>query len=312
MDMFYNRTNDKLSSHPLPEDLEDMISLWQTTFQDSDEFVYLFFNRVYKPENTLVIKKDNKIISALQMIPYDVKTEGGVIPSVYICGVCTLTMERGKGFMSILMSDAFDLMRQRGYGIATLIPAHPWLFDIYRKYGFIHPVNYCNEYFHNNLPDETEDVFKNNKSFLLQITEKQFSDYTFIPYTNVFFHYFDKKQHERQCSVLHNPYDIENIILDLKNESGNAWIALQNDIPVGMIFVKPDSGKIITIKEVLFNNIQSKEALIRYSLNLYNAQIAKVRTPVVTNCKTYSYGLACIIDKQIADISNLYMTLMLD
>ena len=292
--MFYNRSNNKLSSHPLPEDREEMVSLWQTTFQDSDEFAYLFFNRVYKPKNTLVIKKDDKIISSLQMIPYEIKTAGGIIPTAYICGICTLTMERGKGFMSILMNDAFDLMRQRGYGIATLIPAHPWLFDIYRKYGFIHPINYCSELFYNNPSDKPED------------------DYTFIPYTNDYFHYFDKKQSERQCSVLHNPYDIENIILDLKNESGNAWIALQNDIPAGITFVKPDSEKIISIKEILYDNIQAKEALIRYSLYLYNVKTAKIRIPTTIDCKSYSYGLYCFIDKQIADISNLYMSLMLD
>ena len=312
MDMFYNRKNDKFSIHPLPEDREEMISLWQTTFQDSDEFANLFFDRVYKPVNTLVIKKDDKIISALQIIPYEVKTAAGIIPAAYICGVCTLTLERGKGLMSILMNEAIDVMLQRGYGIATLIPAHPWLFDIYKKYGFIHPINYCIELFYNNLPDISDEVYNNSKYHKLQISEKLFSEYNFIPYKNEYFHYFDKKQRERQCTVLHNAYDIENIIRDLKNESGNAWIALQNDISVGIIFTKPDSEKIISINEIFYNDLPTKEALIRFSLYLYNAQTAKVRIPTTIRCKSHSYGLARIIDKKIADISNLYMTLMLD
>ena len=281
------------SSHPLPEDREVMISLWQTTFQDSDEFVDLFFNRVYKPENTLVIRKENRIVSALQMIPYEIKTVDGVISAVYICGVCTLALERGKGFMNILMNEAFVVMQQRGYSIATIIPANPWLFDIYRKYGFIYPVNYNNEVFYNN-------------NYPTSPTSQ------FIPFTNEYFHYFDKKQRERQCAVLHSSYDIENIIRDLKNESGNAWIALQNDIPAGIAFVKPESEQLITIKEILYNNIQVKEELISFSLNLYNAQTAKIRIPATTGCKTHNYGLACIIDKKITDLSNLYMTMMLD
>ena len=291
--MFHNSSSNRLSSHPIPEDKEEMISLWQTTFHDSDEFADLFFNRVYKPENALVIKKDNKIISALQMIPYEIKTTEGIIPSAYICGVCTLTSERGKGFMNILMNEAFSVMQQRGYGIATLIPAHPWLFDIYKKLGYTNPINYSNEIFYNN--DKT-----------------QFSEYNLIPYTNEYFHYFDKKQREHQCAVLHNAYDIENIIRDLKYDNGNAWIALHNDIPAGIALVKPDSEKIITIKEILYNNTQAKEALISYSLNLHNAQTAKVRIPPTTNCNIYNYGLACIINKKITDISNIYMALMLD
>ena len=291
--MFYNSSNNRLSSHPLPGDKEAMISLWQTTFLDSDEFVHLFFNRVYKPENTLVIKKDDNIISALQMIPYEVKTAGGIISAAYICGVCTLTVERGKGLMSVLMNEAFDVMRQRGYDIATLIPAHPWLFDIYKKFGYIHPINYSYELFYNN--DKT-----------------LFSDYNFIPYTNKYFQYFDKKQRERQCAVLHNDYDIENIICDLKYDNGNAWIALHNNIPAGIAFVKPDSGKNITIKEVLYNNTQTKEALISHLLNLYNAKTAKVHIPATTNRKIYNYGLTCIINKEITGISGLHMALMLD
>ena len=47
-----------------------LIDLWRTSFDDSEEFIKLFFDRVYKKENALFIKKDGKIVSALQMLPY--------------------------------------------------------------------------------------------------------------------------------------------------------------------------------------------------------------------------------------------------
>ena len=281
-------------SNPLPGDTAEMISLWQTTFQDSDEFVNLFFRRVYRPENTLVIKNEGKIVSALQMVPYEIKIADSIIPSAYICGVCTLTLERGKGFMKTLMNEAMDNMRQKGYDVTTLIPAHPWLFDIYRDFGYIHPTNYC-------LESYTREVNFNS------------SDYTFIPYSGKYFPYFDKKQRERQCTVIHNEYDVENIILDLINDNGNAWIALYGDTPVGIAFVSLTSEKDISIKEILYDNTQVKEALIHHILSTYNANTIKIRIPShESNKKTYPYGLACILDKRITDIKDLYMTLMLD
>ena len=303
-----NNSHNRLSSHPLSEDKEEMISLWQITFQDSDEFADLFFSRVYRPENTLVIKNEGKIVSALQMIPYEIKIADSIIPSAYICGVCTLTLERGKGYMKTLMNEAIDDMCQKGYGISTLIPAHPWLFDVYKNFGYIHPINYCLEYY-------TREV--NFKS----------SDYTFIPYSGKYFPYFDKKQRERQCTVLHNEYDVENIISDLINDNGNAWIALYEDTPVGIAFVNPISENDVVIKEMLYENTQTKEALINYILGIFNAQTAKIRihsqglfnTRVKSNTttlasdikKTHRYGLACILDNRIA-VKDLHMTLMLD
>ena len=337
-----NKTNSRLSSNPLPEDKEEMISLWQTTFQDSDEFADLFFNRVYKPENTLVIKSGGKIVSALQIIPYEIKTTTDIIPSAYVCGVCTLTLERGKGLMSILMNEAIDEMRQKGYGITTLIPAHPWLFDIYKKFGYIHQINYCIESYScgvcsnkthlsqtATIEINSDKILHGAKANSPEKPHNYFSDYKITPYTREYFHYFDKKQRERRCAVLHNIYNVENIIRDLSHDGGNAWIALHENAPVGIAFVNPKSEKDIAIKEILYDNTQAKEALIYHILNTYNGQTAKVYTPpsdtlatevnnisnTLSSCistKTYPYGLACILDKQITDIQGLHMTLMLD
>ena len=332
-----NNLNNRISSHPLPEDREEMICLWQTTFQDSDEFVNLFFNRVFKSENTLVIKNGSKIVSALQMIPYEIKIGGDIIPSAYVCGVCTLTSERGKGYMRTLMNEAADDMRQKGYGISTIIPAYPWLFDVYKKFGYIHPINYCLEYYsrennheHTEKTDTDYTYTKHHhKDFRETIPHrlKDFSDYTIIPYSGKYFSFFDKKQRRRQSTVLHDKYDLENIICDLIHDYGNAWISLYKDKPVGIAFVSPLSEDHIIIKEILYDNTQVKEALIYHILNTYNTKIARVIVPDSNfsvdyknqntqsspiNRKTYQYGLACVLDKQITNIDDLFMSLMLD
>ena len=317
-------------SHPLQGDTAEMISLWQTTFQDSDKFTTLFFSRIYKPENTLVIKNDGRIVSALQMIPYKIKTTDGIIPSAYVCGVCTLTSERGKGLMKALMLEAMDNMLQKGYGITTLIPAHPWLFDFYKNLGYIHNINYRLESYSCEVnPDMQYKTIKSNIQAVEQ-SHDYFSDIKIAHFTRKYFTYFNKKQHERRCAVLHNDNDINNIISDLINDDGNAWIALRNDTPVGIAFTCPISEKNVIIKEMLYDSILIKEALIHHILNIYKAKKVIIRIPpqessttemynisnahlsVDLNKKIYPYGLANILDKRITDINGLHMTLMLD
>ncbi|MDR2774058.1 MAG: GNAT family N-acetyltransferase [Tannerella sp.] len=299
--------NNRKSSHPSAGDQQEIVMLWQDIFQDSDNFTDLFFSRVYKPENTLVIKKDHRIISSLQMVPYEIKTIFGIIPAAYICGVCTLPSERGKGAMKTLMAEAMEDMHQRGYSISTLIPATPRLFDFYRRFGYTYPIDH-----------EVDTIHYSGKQPLNAVSETTaLADFTFAGCTtDKHFPYFDRKQRERRCAVLHNACDLETIVRDLAYDGGNAWVALKKNNPAGIAFAKPESKDKIIIKEIFYDNTLIKEALIRYILNLYNARTAEMRLPSNTEkdktLEKQPYGLACILDEQITDISGLYMTLMLE
>ena len=115
---------------------QQIIDLWRLSFNDTEEFIRLYFDRVYKEENTLVIEKDGQVVSALQMLPYTMTYYGTEISVAYISGACTLPSMRGKGLMKQLMQKAFDEMKYRSVAVAALIPADPWLFDYYRELGY--------------------------------------------------------------------------------------------------------------------------------------------------------------------------------
>ena len=49
---------------------QQIVNLWRTCFGDSEAFISLYFDRVYKDENAMTIEKDGKIVSALQIVPH--------------------------------------------------------------------------------------------------------------------------------------------------------------------------------------------------------------------------------------------------
>ena len=73
-----------------------LIDLWRTSFNDSEEFIKLFFDRVYKKENALFIEKNGKIVSALQMLPYVMTYYGKEISVNYIYGARSEERRVGK------------------------------------------------------------------------------------------------------------------------------------------------------------------------------------------------------------------------
>lgn len=276
---------------------EQVSTLWQTVFHDTDEFVNLYFNRVYKSENTLVIEKEGRLVSMLQMIPYEMKVDETTLSCAYICGVCTHPSEQGKGYMKALMKQAMDTMRERGFAVTTLIPAEPWLFDFYKRFGYAIPVNV-------GVEEYTETDFTN-------ATGK----YTIVPCSaERCFSYFDSRQRERKCAILHDGFDFETVCLDCIADGGNVWVAFDKELPVGMAFEVPSSDRRVFVKEILYDNMLVKRALIRHIITYRHATTAHVRVPFSTGQKPQTYGLACVLQDTVMPVGleNLYMTLMLD
>ena len=94
---------------------QQIVNLWRTCFGDSEAFISLYFDRVYKDENAMTIEKDGKIVSALQIVPYTMTYLGTEISVGYISGACTTPEERGQGLMRQLLQETFD------YSVETYI-----------------------------------------------------------------------------------------------------------------------------------------------------------------------------------------------
>lgn len=267
---------------------QQIINLWRICFGDSEAFISLYFDRVYKDENTMTIEQDGKIVSALQMLPYTMTYLGTEIQVAYISGACTIPEYRGKGLMRQLLKEAFEEMKKRNIALTALIPADPWLFDYYREQGYTETFDYSIEtYFRPNIPVQLPN--------LLVIQPE-------VPSTEALYAYFDRKLRERPACVLHTYEDFITILRDLEQSNGKMYTALDSDENiVGMAFTRSIEenpspyGKKLFIKELLYDSEEIKELLLQETTLQNNVLQAMVKTPP-SPPGTLPFGMARIID----------------
>ena len=107
--------------------------LWNYCFYDADPYLSWYYDNVFKPENTVAAMEDDKVLSALQLLDFDVAIRGKVYPCTYIAGVSTVPEFRGKGLASMVMNHAEEIAKSRGKKFALLTPS---IDNFYEKFGY--------------------------------------------------------------------------------------------------------------------------------------------------------------------------------
>ena len=240
-----------------------LIDLWRTSFNDSEEFIKLFFDRVYKKENALFIEKNGKIVSALQMLPYVMTYYGKEISVNYIYGSCTLPSERGQGLMRQLIQKAFEVMESRKVALTVIIPADPWLFDYYRDLGYTEAFDY------------SEETYIRPSEIALE------QGVLVVP---------------PEVPSMESLYNFVTILRELQMSGGQMLTALNiQEEPIGMIFFYP-VGDYIYVKELMYDNDNIKTLLLQEATTQSKVEKAVCRTPF-TGPRTFPLGMARVLDR---------------
>lgn len=115
------------------EEKSQIYAMWKEMFAHDDSgSIDFYFKNIYRSENTLVLKLDNKIVSSLQCLKHDLRIHGRTISVSYIGGVVTLPQYRKQGNMHTLMN---NILNEVGHqDLITLIQAYNP--DIYKGFGF--------------------------------------------------------------------------------------------------------------------------------------------------------------------------------
>jgi len=262
---------------------QKLIELWRLCFDDTEDFIQLFFNRIYKEENALVIEVDGEIVSALHMIPYTMSFCNSELTVSYIAGACTHPDYREKGYMGELLEEAFHVMRQRDFDLTALIPANPSLFEYYRRHGYTEIFDYTL------IEEEFPEILVPNEDIELHIIDEESIETAYS--------YFDHKLKERACCILHTKEDFITSIIEFRQDEGEVVLAInKRGIPVGIAFLYPSIDHVY-IKEFIYDNedvckIILQEVMLRHRMK----KVQYLTPPQLPD--THRLGMGMILNRE--------------
>lgn len=223
--------------------------LWDCCFDDSSEFTDLYFTSRYSEDRNIAIFQDEKVVSALQLLPYPMTFYKNKLDSGYISGAATFPEYRSQGIMKQLLLKTFQQMQQQGTPLSTLIPAESWLFNYYEKSGYA-TVFYARTY----LLKKTDFNFHPTREFTVQIDSE---------YNRDVHNYIHEKLSEKKVAVLHTEEDFKVILADLALVKGElVSVIKENNITATAVVWK--KGRTTYINELLADSEEAKCEILHY------------------------------------------------
>jgi predicted acetyltransferase len=223
---------------------EKIKALWELCFDDTKEFVDMYFRLRYTSGNTLCVESGDEVLSTLQALPYPMTYCGKLLRTTYIYAACTHPDYRGRGVMRHLLEQAFANMARTGVTFSTLIPATPELVDYYASMGYAQVFTYSERRM--KLPD-----FLPSKG----IQVKPLTNYSEEAYR-----YFDRKMRERPCCVQHLPESFRTVLGDLAVSDGIMLVARRGSSIVGILAAYREDGE-VKVSEVVSDDKDAEYTL---------------------------------------------------
>lgn len=223
-----------------------VLKLWRECFNDSDQYVDMFFSKVYRDDDALLLEQDHRPISSMLLQRYAMNFHGVTTSVSYICGAATTGKSRDQGCMSTLMREALRCSYDRGDTFCTLIPANEWLYHYYGHFSFS-PVFYVDIERYTSAH-----TFRHDGNYTLYEPLDSPEAYSF----------FREMMERRQCTVQHTEEQYHQILMDNSADAGTvAAIADGDGRPVAMAFAVPVDDEAV-VKDVLAIDEDTRNAVL--------------------------------------------------
>lgn len=264
---------------------DEVKNLWKLCFNDSEEYVDLYFQARYNNDVNIAIQSDEKVIAALQMLPYPMTYEGKEINTAYISGACTHPDYRNKGVMRELLSQAFVRMSNQDIHLSTLIPAEPWLFDYYAQIGYV-PIFKSSKLISKAFPAIP---FK-NMPMLKVVQEYRDEDYEFL----------NRKMRERPNCIQHTKEGYQFMLSDLQTSKGKVYTLTIHEKTVALTVAYPTENGSLLLDDILYNNPADGLFLIQLICQENQLSSIEIQFPRVEaqRSQLFPFGMARIINAQ--------------
>lgn len=263
---------------------EKVKKLWKLCFDDSEDFIDMYFRLRYNNDANIAIQSGEEVIAALQMLPYPMTFGKEEINTAYISGACTHPDYRNRGVMHELLSQAFTQMLHNNVAVSTLIPAKPWLFDYYARAGYAPIFNYGRSTFIASgasvLP----------KAAVLKATNE---------YKKEVYEYLNRKLKERACCILHTEEDFRIILSDLRLSHGHIYTLNYGGSIVALAVAYPADKSNWYIAELVSDTPEMSSLLLLRICERINMPSIRVLTPPEAGQSVHPLGMARIINARM-------------
>lgn len=258
---------------------DDIKKIWKECFDDSREYVEMYFDRIFQEADVMTLENDGSIVSSLLLQPYTFRYQDLLAGMSYIAGAATRRAARGKGYMSQLVIKALHESRKRGDILCTLIPAHDWLYFYYDRFGFT-------------------TIFYNDRQRFTSLHKfqsdgQQPDNYTPEPdnYSDKVFEAFQKLEQQRGCGVVHSRRDFLNTLDDLSFDSDGTFVAINDESgkTVSMAWAITENG-LVLVKEILAADDNARLAALRYLRSRFPDKPFMILAPAEDNLKRHLYS----------------------
>lgn len=119
-----------------PADIPVLRKLWTQAFGDGDDLLDPFFSKLYRPEDTFVIREDGQAKAMAFQLPVTICEGSRGWRAAYLYAVATDETARGRGFCTELLDYAGEVLAERGCKALLLVPGEPELRAFYRARGY--------------------------------------------------------------------------------------------------------------------------------------------------------------------------------
>lgn len=218
--------------------------LYRRCFDDSEAFVDYYFQYRYTDERTQYLARDEQPVAALQLLSYPMIFGGRLCATAYLSAVCTHPDYRHQGLMRDLLARTHQTLAARGVAAAWLIPAKPWLYDVYAKQ------QYATVFY-----QETELISVDQSE-----SETHYKVETLTPeLESAAFDFFNEQLLKKPYAVLHTEEDFKVVLGALQLEQGHVLVAF-TDNRISGVALATSEGKIL---ELLSDSAAARGALLR-------------------------------------------------
>ena len=274
---------------------EQTRELWKTCFNDTEEFMDIYFEEKYNNDVNMTARPDGSVAAALQLLPYRMTFYGTVQFAGYISGLATAEPYRKKGLASQLLRDAHRRLFEQGAVLSFLIPDSEEMRHFYEKASH-------GAYWTSTFRKETEIKIEGDIDDKIEISQpEEWGNDLYVFY----------RQHTLDQPFMLHPSenDFFAALETCDLEDGLVLVARRKRRVLGICLVMKEADGRCFMRSMIGTDARVKDAFVQYVMNHcgVDAVYARIAVPgSVAGAAPYAMARVINVEKLLQAVLTVY------